>query len=52
MKIFLSSKADKQLHRLSSKMHDLMIKEIKKFGRYLFPLGAKKLRNREGWRIR
>lgn len=52
MKIFLSTKADKQLANLPQKMHDLMIAKIKTLAHNPFLLNSKKLTNRQGWRIR
>lgn len=52
MKIFLSSKADRQLKRLPLKMHQLLLERIESLGTVPFPESSKKLINREGWRIR
>lgn len=52
MKIFLSSKADKQLRKLPSRMHELLLSRIEKLTQAPFPQGIKKLTQREGWRLR
>lgn len=52
MKIFLSSKADRQLKKLPSQMSQVLISRIKKLGVNPFLSGSKKLAGREGWRIR
>ena len=52
MKIFLSTKADKQLNNLPPKMHDLILEKIKLLIDNPLPPGSKKLINREGWRVR
>lgn len=52
MKIFLSSKADKQLAKLPTKMHDLLISHIEKLANNHFPSQSRKLTNITGWRIR
>jgi mRNA interferase RelE/StbE len=52
MKIFLSSKADKQLKKLPSKMYEVIINRIEALKENPFPSGVKKLEAREGWRTR
>ena len=52
MKLYLSSKADKQLRKLPAKMHALLVERIKKLSKNPTPRGSKKLINRSGWRIR
>ena len=52
MKIYLSSKADKQLSKLPVKMHDLLINKIETLSKNPFPSQSKKLTNRKGYRIR
>jgi len=52
MKIFLSSKTDKQLKKLPFKMHEVIINRIERLKENPFPSGVKKLAAREGWRIR
>jgi len=52
MKIFLSSRADRQLKKLPRKMHQLLIDKIEKLADDPFPANARKLEARDGWRIR
>lgn len=52
MKIYLSSKANKQLRKIPSSMYNLIFEEIKDLEENPFPGGAKKLSGRDGWRIR
>ena len=52
MKLYLSSKADKQLKKLPAKMHSVLIQRINKLTKNTIPQGSKKLVNRPGWRIR
>ena len=52
MKVYLSSKADKQLCKLPSKMHQLMIARIESLGTNPIHRGSKKLSGRDGWRVR
>ena len=52
MKIFLSSKVDRQLSKLPRKMHDLIVSRIEKLGKTPMPPGSKKLAGRQVWRIR
>ncbi|MBI4226492.1 type II toxin-antitoxin system RelE/ParE family toxin [Candidatus Roizmanbacteria bacterium] len=52
MKIFLTSKADKQLKKLPPKMYEVILEKIELLGTNPFPTGSKKLIDREGWRIR
>lgn len=51
-KIFLSSKADKQLNKLPQKMHDFALEKIEDLKENPYPSQSKKLVNREGYRIR
>lgn len=52
MKIFLSSRADKQLQKLPLKMHEVILNRIEKLNENPFPPNVKKLKARDGWRIR
>ncbi len=52
MKIFLSSKADRQLRKLQKSIHEVLISRIEELDKYPYPQGVKKLTNRPGWRIR
>ena len=52
MKIFLSSRSDKQLRKLPLKMHEVILNRIEKLNENPFPAGVKKLKARDGWRIR
>lgn len=52
MKIFLSSKADRQLHALPFKMYAVIFARVKSLGRDATPRGSKKLVSRAGWRLR
>ena len=52
MKIYLSSKADKQLHRLPRQIYQVILNKIEKLERDSFPVGVNKLESRPGWRIR
>ena len=52
MKIYLSSKADKQLRHLPRQMYKFIMTKIEKLGKDQFPVGSKKLESRLGWRIR
>lgn len=52
MKIFLSSKADKQLDKLPKKMYDLLLNKIEGLSTDPFPGNSQKLEGRSGWRIR
>ncbi|OGG19824.1 hypothetical protein A3D03_01015 [Candidatus Gottesmanbacteria bacterium RIFCSPHIGHO2_02_FULL_40_13] len=52
MEIFLSLGADRQLKKLPAVMYKLILTEIQKLEYSPYPLGAKKLESREGWRIR
>lgn len=52
MKIYLSSKADKQLHRLPRQMYQVILHKIEKLEEDSFPQGVDKLESRPGWRIR
>lgn len=52
MKIFLSTKADKQLNNLPTEMYEVILERIKLLMHNPFPSGSKKLINREGWRVR
>ena len=52
MKIYLSSKADRQLRKLPQSMHELLLAKIESLEKEPFPLGNKKLAGREGWRVR
>lgn len=52
MKIFLSSRADRQLRKLPLGMYSLLLNQIEKLGKLPFPTGVKRLAAREGWRLR
>ena len=52
MKIFLTTKADKQLKRLPEKTHQFLITRIEQLAEEHFPIGIKKLQSRDGWRLR
>lgn len=52
MKVYLSSKADKQLRKIPNSMYDLILEKIKDLEGDPLPDGTKKLNGREGWRIR
>ena len=52
MEIYLSSKADRQLRKLPERMYELLITRVENLASESFPRGAKKLVNREGWRLR
>lgn len=48
----LKRSAEKELKRLSSEIHDRIVGRLVDLKREPRPLGAKKLRGREGYRIR
>ena len=52
MEVYLSSKADKQLSKTPRKMHELLIKKIELLAKNPYGPNAKKLTNREGYRLR
>ncbi len=52
MKIYLSSKADRQLKKLTPKIYQIMLDKIEELGKDAFPEVSKKLMNRQGWRLR
>lgn len=52
MKIFLSSKADRQLRKLPHSMYQVLLFRIEELAKTPFPSGVKKLEGREGWRLR
>ena len=52
MKLFLTTKADKQLRNLPTKMYDLLIARIESLGTDPFPSQSKKFTGREGFRLR
>ena len=52
MNVFLSTKADRQLKKLPTKMHSVLLTRIKKLAINPVPVNSKKLINRNGWRIR
>ena len=52
MKVYLSSKADKQLNKLPEKMHGLLLDRVRKLSESPLSDRAKKLAGRLGWRIR
>lgn len=52
MKIYLSAKADKQLRKIPLKMYQFIIGHIEMLEYNPIPAKAKKLIQREGWRIR
>lgn len=52
MKIFLSTKADKQLSKLPPRMYQLILHRIEKLEEDPTPENSKKLAGRDGWRMR
>jgi len=52
MKIFLSSKADRQLNKLPQVMHRVLIARIEKLKEDPLPSSSVKLEARFAWRIR
>lgn len=52
MKIYLSSKADRQLRKLPRQMHRVLLLRIEVLAVEPFPAGVKKLIQRQGWRLR
>lgn len=50
--VFLKSSAEKELDRLDAKTHGRVIKQLLALKGNPFPKGVKKLRGREGYRIR
>lgn len=52
MKIFISTKGDKQLDKLPSPMYRLILSKIEKLTDEPFPSGVKKIEGRLAWRIR
>jgi len=52
MKVFLSTKADKQLSKLPNRMHELLLSKIEVLQDVPLPTNSKKLQGRQGWRIR
>lgn len=52
MRVFLSTKADRQLHKLPQPLHQLLLERIENLTVLPFPPGAKKLQVRRGWRLR
>lgn len=52
MKIYLSSKADRQLRKLPEPIHEFLLRKIENLENDPFPFGSQKLAGREGWRLR
>jgi len=52
MKIFLTTKADRQLRNLPFKMYTLLLVRIEELENSPFPSQSKKLTGREGFRLR
>ncbi len=52
MKVFLSTKADRQLRVFPSVMYLHIIEKIEHLGTDPYSVNAKKLAGREGWRMR
>ena len=52
MRVFLTSKADRQLMKLPSSIHDLIISKLEQLAVSVDFRQSKKLMNREGWRMR
>lgn len=52
MKVFLSTKADRQLNKLPRSLHQLMLERIENLAVTPLPSGVKKLQGRAGWRQR
>lgn len=51
-KIYLTTKADKQLLKLPQKLHEVLMAKIINLKNNPIPSGSKKLSGREGWRLR
>lgn len=52
MKIYLSAKAHRQLKKIPRKMHFHLLSHIENLAQEPLPANSKKLRNRNGYRIR
>ena len=52
MNLYIIPKAQKQLDRLPDKFFELIISKIKSLAITPYPSQAKKLINRQGWRLR
>lgn len=52
MKVFLSTKADRQLNKLPRSLHQLLLDRIENLAVSPLPSGVKKLQGRVGWRQR
>lgn len=52
MKLFLSSKADRQLRGFPPSIYQHIVKKIEALQTEPYPAGSKKLAGREGWRMR
>lgn len=52
MKLFLSTKASKQLTSLPIKISQIVLAEVRSLHDNPFPINSKKLVNRQGWRMR
>lgn len=52
MKLYLSTKADRQLRKIPSRMYQFIIERIEELAINPTPVSAKKLVQREGWRLR
>ncbi|HHT9119079.1 MAG TPA: type II toxin-antitoxin system RelE family toxin [Candidatus Hypogeohydataceae bacterium YC41] len=50
--VFLKRSAEKDLNRLPAKIHDRIVEDLISLKESPHPHGAKKLRGREGYRIR
>ena len=52
MKIYLTTKADKQLKKLPRRMHDLLVSNIEELATQPMPVSSSKLVGRDGYRVR
>ena len=52
MKIYLTTKVDKQLKKLPRRMHDLLVSKIEELATLPMPVSSSKLVGRDGYRVR
>lgn len=52
MRIFFSTKADRQLRKLPADIYQLLLSRIESLGKGPYPTQSQKLVGRPGWRIR
>ena len=52
MKVYLSSKADRQLKKLPAPIYRLLLEKIEALATAPFLAGSKKLQGRKGWGVR